>query len=165
MPLCSSACLYSWPSTNSSVKSFVPRLIVVAVGVSAACGATRAPAAEPRVKTSSAARSAVTPRTPARQVVRLTILCLPPSPNRVRWTFSCRRGLRYPGGDIRLDRSETFAQRPRCHDPLEQRESEVRCERERGDGDRRGDHAFEEVARLVDDDVAEPAAADDAAQS
>ena len=42
-PFASSACLYSWPSTYCSGKSFVPMMIGVACCLSSAAGAAAAP--------------------------------------------------------------------------------------------------------------------------
>src|SRR5579884_28406 len=45
---------------------------------------------------------------------------------------------------------------------LEERKQEIRCKGEGRDDERRPDDAVQEVGRLVEDDVAERAAADDA---
>src|SRR3954451_7482224 len=165
-PLASSACLYSWPSTNCSVKFFAP-------SVSAGFPAPGLPAGAavvlalvllfepplPHAATASASAVASTPAAPR-------LICRTFTLSPFRLGRLCRLG-RGACGLILRRRPQKFrvaAQSTRGDEVLHSGQEPVGAERQDGDHDRGAHHAVEAVAGLVGDDVAEPAAAEEAGE-
>src|ERR1041385_3030979 len=129
----------------SSVKFFEPTTIVGPLPL----GLAAAPAAMYAAVNAD--------NSPTIRTARHFFLLIPPSSSCVcRLQDGRRLFIRHQAGRL--------AQAARRQQPLQARKREVGGERERRDDDRRSDDTGKEVRRLVEDDVAERAAADEAGE-
>src|SRR6476620_4415087 len=142
----------------SSVKFLVPSLIV-----GCAAGAETAPAANPPNTMATPNEMQKAAFTARRVCLRITSPSLPGprvDPDRGNVPLAGLVAESGAGGHVGLVGGPA-ADAARAQHPLHAADREVREERQRGDAVRGAEDTLEPVARLVDDDVAETAAARD----